>query len=588
MINNKSINSLFAIIAAVAILALFIAARPSIAEQPETQGFAAREPMSADQATPQPEPHAPFNQAVAEVESYFTPISSELGSTLSVPVGSAAGLRPGMRMGVLRRGQPFTHPITGQVVGAAETRVGTVEVLGAGEASGSLKVVHGEALAGDVVRIPSLRVRVLFFQSEDFDWDLSEEYYFWLKSSTRFDVIDTAPAAASDAEVAARARSLDAEIAIKLEPIAMSPRPRFLQKVIWAEDGSLLLSREISVTEASYKTAKLGEEYFKPGAGIGMTEITIPYSVDLMALGDLDCDGSDEMVLSAGSSLLIYKADATLNPWLGGREPQQIAGQKNKRFIWLDLADLDSDGCAEVIATARGERDDIESYVYKRKSGAEFDLIWKAGYFVRALNGALIGQRFDGFNVGYRAEPFLVDIKSDPSEGAQLALPVKGVGLYGFIPLGEAGQARFYAAYDASNKLALYDSSGMLLWSSPESLGRPARFFTHGEGGTARNWSVPDRLIYTGARALSISKTFWAESAKGLGVKSSNIMGLSEPGASPSFEPAIKDVPDEVLDMGISKGMLFVLSNSYSMSFENLIKGRTLFRTKLFIYKTEL
>ena len=581
--NKLPIKALYALMAALAALGIYIT--ESHAEDAQQQ--------DAPAAVVQPNAEqTPFSDAVAEAESYFTPVSADLtgsGPLYRAAIGAKDGLRPGMRLFVYRKGRPFVHPITGETVGAAETRIGTIEATDVSESTGSFRVVDGEAAAGDAARIASLRVRALFFQSEDFDWDLSEEYYYWLKASKRFEIMDTAPAKATDEEVAARARALDAEIAIKLEPVAMKPQPVFIQKVIWAHDAKVLVEREVRVTEVSFKTSKLGEEYFKPGVAMGTTELTVPYSVDLIGLGDIDCDGADEMVLSRGTSLIIYKADVMLKPWLGAKEPHEIVGPAKGRFVWLDVADIDADGCAEVIAASLKDAGGIESYVYKHATGPEFKLIWKAGYFLRALDGRLIGQRFDAVRGGYKAEPFVVDMNTPDGEGAQLGLPVKGVGLYGFQPVGPEGQ-RFYAAYDAAGKLALYDSTGLLLWSSPDTLGRPARFFTHGADtvGNAQHWSVPDRLVATGRQVLTVKKTFWAESAKGLGVKSSQVLGLAEPGAMPRLDVVVNEVPDEVLDMGMSGGMLFVLSNSYSMSFENLIRGRKLFRTKLFIYKAEL
>jgi hypothetical protein len=327
-------------------LCLLLAAGPSLAQESPFKGM--------------------FDTAVG----YFTPVtgnvkSVEEGIVLS-DINSSSGAIRGMRLSIFRQGKTFLHPITREPLGRTESEVGRAELLEAAAEGSRLRIIAGEAREGDILRRSSAPVQVLFYQSSNMDWDVSEEYYFQLKNIKAFDILDAAPGSATDEEIAAEAGRRGAEVAIALTADHPPGKMVITQRLIWANDAAELSSEQLTIEEENLKSYKVGEELFAPKKNVPLLTFKIPYSTELVAVGDVDGDGEKELVLSTGHDVMFYSIGLSLNTALEGVE---IDGPVTEEHIWLETHDLDGDGKDEVVLSSLNTFSAV-SYVYRFSKGS--------------------------------------------------------------------------------------------------------------------------------------------------------------------------------------------------------------------------
>lgn len=197
--------------------------------------------------------------------SFFTPMAGNVvgvvnGTDLLTDIREQEGIKPGMRLTVKREGAVFTHPITKEPLGRIESPVGTAEVVEAGPEGSRLLLLEGEARAKDIVRGSAAEVPALYYQTKDVDWYVAEEYFWRLKDTGRFELLEAAFIADGDQAIASAARKLDAEIAIILSVTEV----KLVQRLIWAADAKEFSLREADIDEEFKNRLRLGEELFTP------------------------------------------------------------------------------------------------------------------------------------------------------------------------------------------------------------------------------------------------------------------------------------------------------------------------------------
>lgn len=208
-----------------------------------------------------------LNSLKADLLSFFKPLKGSVtamilssdGSMAISDLGASSGIRKGMRFVVKRAGSVFHHPVTGEPLGKIETPVGRAEVVDAANEGAVLRVISGEAKMGDILRVSSARVPVLFSESAGVDWFLADEYSRRLKETDRFDLIDTPPVL-NDAEVIERAKTEGAEVAV----ILYTEDSTLRQRLLWADDAREFYAGSVKVDEGFIKRLRLGEELFFP------------------------------------------------------------------------------------------------------------------------------------------------------------------------------------------------------------------------------------------------------------------------------------------------------------------------------------
>jgi hypothetical protein len=529
-------------------------------------------------AAPSRAEEGPLDRLAAAALSFFTPVKATVseaqGGTITADVGSAAGVREGMRVTVLRKGMPFIHPITKERIGVTEEPVGMAEVVEVEEGSSRLALLRGEASPGDILRISSAKVKALYYPSDDIDWNLSEEYLERLKSTGRFELVESPPGT----DVIAGAKGLGAEVAIVVSAGGSGEGTVLRQRLLWVEDGREFSDEQVKVEGAYRQDLSAGEELFMPKSAQPIS-YDMPFGASHIASGDLDGDGTEELVIRTGRDLVFYSIGASLRPALGGAE---VEGKGE--CLWLDVHDLDGDGRAEIAVTEK-DGEDIESRLYGLRDG-KFKVFWKADVFARVIRGKLYGQARSTLG-GYEGGVFEVPWdKGGEARGPALSLP-PGVNIYDFNFT--AGPGGPIMAYDEDDYLTYYDESGARVWQSGADYGGVDRKFskyapTVMVGGG--EWSVKDRLLPRGRSALlAVRRTPLANMAKGLGYKNSSLVALVPAGPVVQEVPLVEDIPGKLVDFAVSDNRIYVLARPlFGVEAGKILKGQNPIVEKFYIY----
>jgi hypothetical protein len=524
--------------------------------------------------------------------SFFKPLEGSVinieKDTILSDITSSLGIKEGMRLELLRKSEPFYHPITEELIGYAEERVGVAEVVAASPEGSMLKAIEGSANIGDILRLSSARVRALFYQMSDVDWNLSEEYYYRLKDTGRFQIIDTSPGRGTDAEITEEARILNTEVVIVLSSVQANGKTVLMQRLLWAKDSSELSSVKVTLEKDVVRKFRLGEEFFTPEKDQPTISFTIPYSTRLIATADMDGDGVEELAISTGNVIRFYSVGPSLRPALNA---QEIRNKISENHLWMEVHDVDGDGADELLVTSK-HNGTITSRLYKYKD-RDFPQIWKKNVFARLIKGELYAQErlSEG---GYAGPIFRVDQENEhaesnekPEETYTLSLP-EGINIYDFSFVTTPGGSRAILAYDSRSYLNLLDDKGAIIWRSNEDYGGPVKKI-HKDTVMAEGeqWYVSNKIIVMDYRALTAKRIPVARSVKGLGFKKSSIMKLYWTENNLQEHVLIDDIPGTVIDYAVSGDRLFVLTSSLGLKPINILKGRGLYTTRLFIYPLE-
>jgi hypothetical protein len=341
----------------------------------------------------------PFQAEMEEVLRFFTPMEGTVtevtSDTIVAAISGDAQAMPGMRMRVYRKGKPFLHPVTKELIVQGESPVGVLEVISAKAGTATFKSVDGEVAVDDIVRISSGRIKALFYQRADVDWDISEEYYFWIKDTGRFTFVDTAPGELTMDEIAENARKWNSDIAVIINSTGTPSEPLVRQTIIWAYDGKILLKNELEIFQEDLTTVKAGEAFFSPDRNKPVSVFKVPYTATLIAAGDLNGDGTDEILLADGSTIHVHDIGTNFSTPFGQRDDVSIKGELGLVPVWIETLDIDRDGDDEIIiSSVKGV--EARSFIYDY-TDAGFKILWKGPGFIRAFDRTIYVQEADPY-----------------------------------------------------------------------------------------------------------------------------------------------------------------------------------------------
>lgn len=214
-----------------------------------------------------------------------------------------------------------------------------------------------------------------------------------------------------------------------------------------------------------------------------------------MALADVDGDGKTEVVLLAERRLSVHRMEA-------GRltKVAELEGEKFRRFITVDAADIKKDGRAEIFVTAISTNDrSLDSMVFELSGKTLTPTVSGAHWYYRVIDEPgqgriLIGQR------GGATDLFLAGIDQLEWKGSEyapvrsLSLP-KGANIYSFA-MGKAGEggADAVAVVDGSERIGFYRAGGQMEWKSEDNYGGSELFLME-PGQTEDRYFIPQRLL---------------------------------------------------------------------------------------------
>lgn len=529
----------------------------------------------------------PIAGLAGETITFFSPQYGKVlridGNTvvISTTPGGKDPLKPGMRLRVMREGEPFKHPVTHEIIGKIETPMGTIEVkkVNADTPSEAVaQIVAGEAKAGDTVRLSDTKVRMLFCQDKGIDWYIADDYYRRLKTSVRIEMVDTALDTVDETKLLAEAKRLGAEVALALTARQQDKTIFMRTRLYWVSDGSAFFDREIKVSVDASKDLKFGDSLFVPRLGEAMMHFDMPYRGRLIAAGDVDGDGKQEIMISNGKDLRFYAVGIDLKPlW-------EIKGSAADDHLWLDTVDLNGDGKDEVVITSM-RNSQVFSSIYAF-TGEGFKLLWEGKYFVRRYGNGLIAQAYTDAD-GFSKDVLKVTWNGGFRTGEKLRLP-KGVNIYDFVTLEGAGRESLVFAYDERGFLNLYDEKGTRVWKSRTDTGGFISTFKKTVTVAyldPEEWSIKDRLLQTQREMMVVYRIPLADAIKAAGYKSSKIKSYWWNGIGMEETVTIDSIPGSVLDYAVAGDKVIVLTSPFlGLKFDNILKGESPLGSMLFIY----
>ncbi|GAB4414809.1 MAG: VCBS repeat-containing protein [Thermodesulfovibrionales bacterium] len=526
----------------------------------------------------------PLNHLRDETLSYFKPLKGRVlsvdGNTVTADMGEMTGIKRGMRFSILKEGIAFLHPVTKEPIGRIEAPVGKAVVRGINPDSSIMEVIKGNASVGDILRTSGMKIRVLFYQDRTVDWNLGESYYRLLKDSGRFELLDTSLDSGDDSIVMAEAKRLNAEVALILRAGESGKETPLRQRLIWVEDSSMLAETETKVDIAYLKELRFAEGTAAlQSSGDVVLFFDLPFSARLIATGDVDGDGKQELIISTGRDIRVCVMGVSLQTLY------EIKGAAGDDHLWMDAIDINSDGRDEIIVTSMKD-DEVVSYIYGLK-GSEFSLLYKDNLFLRRLNNGLIAQKydraegFDGpvFNLTYQSGEF--------KRGSTVKLP-QGVNIYDFAEMDSSSGERYILAYDDAGYLNLYNAGGLRVWRSSEGYGgfltafkkaAPTIMVDRGE------WTVKDRIFLKNRESVVAKRIPLANMAKGIGYKSSQIRVLWWTGLSMEERTLIDNISGGIQDYALVGDRLIVISKPlFGIKPKNILKGENPLGSMLYVY----
>jgi hypothetical protein len=524
----------------------------------------------------------PITKLAADTVAYFNPIVGTIthveGKTVTMGFSEKDVPRAGMRLKVLREGEPFYHPVTKELLGKFEATVGRVEItdIQAGGATG--EIVEGEAKEGDKVRISDTKVRLLFCQAKAVGWSLADDYYRKLKATGKFEMVDTALETADEAKVLEAAKKQDAEAAIILTSKESGKKTLLRERLYWVSDGRNFLDTETELPAGFDEGPKAGQEFFTPKAAEVLMKFDLPLGDRFVTMADIDGNGTQEIVLGTTDGIRIYKFGVDLQSlW-------EIKGSAADDYLWVDAVDLNGDKRDEIIVTSM-KNGKIVSYIYGF-NGSGFAKLWEGNYFLRKMGGGLIAQAYSAAE-GFSGDVYHVAWKGTFGLGDKITLP-QGVNIYDFVYLESPENQRLVLAYDSEGFLNLYDGTGAKVWRSSSSAGGFNTTFKKQSTVVFRDageWVVKDRLVSRGADVLAVQRVPLVGMAKGLGNKNSRINDYWWNGLSMEEDVVIDGIGGNVLDYSLVGDKIAVLSRPLmGIKFGNILKGANPIGSVLSIY----
>jgi TolB-like protein len=253
--------------------------------------------------------------------------------------------------------------------------------------------------------------------------------------------------------------------------------------------GAATSQAAVSGAESSIIQTTHPDRAFRASAGFGNTSLlwsegasqffktrNVPLSLEGIAIGDVDGDGSLEVVMADREKVLVYKLNE-------GRlvEFARIKPQVRYKIHAVNVADLNGNGKGEIYISAADA--ELPGSIGVEWNGKEMATLFEnARYYLRpvkvpGLGVVLAGQKAGSEGIAVSGPIYILN-----QEGARLVgderLPVPtGVNIFDFAFADVDGDGEWeVVAFDNWNKLLVMKQSGKVLWKSEDRYGATKRF----------------------------------------------------------------------------------------------------------------
>ena len=430
---------------------------------------------------------------------------------MEVDRGAAQGLRPALALAVYRAGEPFRHPLTGVPIASSETPLGRA-IVERVESERAMVRLLAEPTAppvrvGDRVRLTSGPIPVALATASSGSPPIAGRFLAALEETGRFQaksLVFSAPApsligeATALPEAAAWSFSPPSSLLVALAPDARAQGADYLflfdlrlrkgiilgaVAVVETTTGRLVdavqAPLQLRADELPGETADPLLQLLASRDGRAFREVRFAHRAEQAVIGDLDQDGQDELVVSDGSRLRVYRMNA-LSPTLLAEEPSDRPG---RRHLALDVADIHALGRPQLFVTAMVD-DRLDSYVLIWRDGALQRVVEHQPYYFRVLTPPgrpplLLAQHRSLSSPFYGDVVRLAWTGRAYDEREALALP-PSVAIYDVAMADFDRDGRDDLLYlDQQDILVLVSADGRRLGASRESFGGVASFIEY-------------------------------------------------------------------------------------------------------------
>lgn len=544
------------------------------------------------------------------------------GDQVLIDRGTADGVVQGMELEVFREGEEFKHPLTMEALGRLDKDLGMLRVLQVREryavAAIIKRVEKAEMRQGDQVRVSMARMIVAFPNVEvegvkDANTRaVTKDLGAALLRTGRFELIEErqlrsmvladknlAAAEFADPRILKQLSERGKAQALLMGRLTPHPNGASLDVQVFSTltgNPLLLASSEVKPglipQDRPLAESRQAGASRPPGpstaAAVDLPKVSTPRParprlssegfrlgpefdrpMQALAVGDLDGDGTPELLLAAADRLLLHRID--------GRRLHQItelALTGKETVVVLETADLDGDGRAEIIMTL-SQKSRFRSLVLRLRD-KRLDLVWEMPNLVlRALSSDGKTAQLFGQEVPHEGRPsgpihqYTWDGRSyargqtldaPPGlalAGLQLADLGGGVGIR-YLTLKEGGVLEVHSQ---AGKLASYADNGRLAWSGRGA--SPRILVESGEDG-ARPEIILGREETSGPAML---RWITRRKAARLTALRWNGAGLEQVWQTPLFEGTLADYGVADLGGGLGRHLLLLVMKEDRLGF---------------------